>query len=111
MISRRTIIWFALLAVFTSALEVRNYQEQRPCREWKAAHRNQDAKQANALAAGPDESVAADFNPCTLMWEAMPVWVKLCAIGWLVSAVGFIVSFIRDVWRWVRRRWIQRQQN
>ena len=104
MISRATIIWFILLVAFTGALEIHNYEEQQPCRAWKAAHATQDPKQASALTVGPDESFAADFNPCTVMWEAMPLWVKLCSIGWLISVVGFVVNFIRDVLIWIRRR-------
>jgi hypothetical protein len=54
---------------------------------------------------GPDESFTASFNPCTVgMWNSMLLWVKLCALGWLTSMVGFVVSFVKDVLLYVRVR-------
>ena len=99
MISRRTIIWFVLLLLFSSALWVRAYQYELPCREWTAAHPGQDSHsiEKNKSPTGEDE---VSFSPCGL-WENMPIWDELCAIAWLISLVGFLRSLAIDIYRWL----------
>jgi hypothetical protein len=105
MISKQTIVWFVLLLGFTSALEHRQWQWDRPCREWKATHPRVNPKTAHAENVGPDPGFTEEFNPCTMIWwEEMPLWVRLCSLGWLVSAVAFSVCLVQDVWWWWKRR-------
>jgi hypothetical protein len=98
-ISRRTIIWFALLLLFSAVLWVRESQEGSPCREGTAAHRGQDShsikqKQSSVVS---DE---ATFSPCYI-WQSMPIWAEFCAIAWLISLVGFLRSLAIDIYRWI----------
>jgi hypothetical protein len=99
LISRRTIIWFVLLLLFSSALAVRAYQYGRPCREWTAAHPGQDShsiEQSKSPVGGDEVS----FSPCG-MWQNMPIWDELCAIAWLISLVGSVRSLAIDIYRWI----------
>jgi hypothetical protein len=43
-ISWRTIVWFVLLLGFSAGLKYDAYQEDKPCRDWKAAHPGIDPK-------------------------------------------------------------------
>ena len=98
MISRGTIVWFVLLMGFTAGLELREHQLQAPCR---ATNARAASYRAVAQDAAPGEN---SFNLCGGMWESMPLWVKFCALGWLVSATGFVVNLIRDLRRWIGGR-------
>jgi hypothetical protein len=105
-ISRRTLIWFALLLVFTAGLQYDKYQTERPCREWKAAHPGVDPKtDVEKEIVLPDGTLEVSFNLCNVqLWSNQPIWVKLCVLGWLVSLIGFIQSLVRDIYRWVVMR-------
>jgi hypothetical protein len=100
-ISRRTIFWFVLLLLSSAALWVHNYQESRPCREWKKAHLN-----AQPTAENTNEGEVS-FSPCDVMWESMPLWVRVCALTWLISFVAFIKCLVVDLYRWFS---LQRQK-
>jgi hypothetical protein len=106
-ISRRTIIWFVLLLGFSAGLKYDAYQEDKPCRDWKAAHPGVDPKtDVGSDIALPDGMHEVSlFNSCTVvLWRSMPVWVKLCTLGWLVALIGFLRALSIDVYRWVMRR-------
>jgi hypothetical protein len=105
-ISRVTVIWLVLLLGFSAALWYDGYQQAGPCRQWKAAHPGVDPNSLkDTVEEEPDGTYTMSFNPCTVVvWRSMPFWVKLCAIGWLVSLIGFLRSFVRDVVRYLRAR-------
>lgn len=94
MISRRTILWFVLLLLSSAALWLHNYQEAKPCREWKKTHLN-----ARPMVESTNEAEVS-FSPCDLMWESMPLWVKVSALTWLISFVAFIKCLVGDLYRW-----------
>lgn len=101
MMSRRTIIWFVALLFFTCAVEYADYVNERPCWNYRRAHRFfRSAETPNKLFAGDSE---VSFNPCE-MWYEMPIWVKVAVLGWIVAAIGFCASLMQDVWRFTRRR-------
>ena len=98
-------MWFVFLLGFTAALEVRHYQEQRPCREWKTSHPGRDSQDILQERQSDGSYAEVGFNPCTVvMWESMPIWVKVCSLGWLISCIGFICSLIQDIFRWIMAR-------
>ena len=94
MISRRTLIWFVLLLLSSAALWLHNYQEGKPCREWKKAHVN-----APPTVESTNEADVS-FSPCDVMWKSMPLWVKICTLTWLISFVAFIKCLVVDLYRW-----------
>jgi hypothetical protein len=100
-----TIIWFVLLLGFSAGLKYDAYQEDKPCRDWKAAHPGVDPKtDVGRDIVLPDGTHEISFNVCNVVWRSMPVWVKLCALGWLVSLIGFLRSLSIDVYRWFLQR-------
>ena len=104
MISRATVVWLVLLLGFSAALWYDGYQQGAPCRQWKAAHPGVDPRKAEVMQEGPDPGFSESFNPCTVVeWRSLPLWVKLCAIGWLISLIGFLQNLVRDIVRYWRR--------
>lgn len=103
-ISRRTIVWFVLLLCFTGGIELDRWQQNAPCREWKKAHHELSQVAVFAVVHAQDEGGDdTAFGPCNVMvWRSMPLWVQLCGLGWLVSAIGFLTSLGCDLWRWWR---------
>jgi hypothetical protein len=105
-ISKRTLIWFVLLLGFTAGLKSDAYQEDKPCRDWKAAHPGVDPKtDIGRDVVLPDGTHEVSFNGCNVVsWRSMPIWVKLWVLGWLVSLVGFLRALSIDVYRRCMRR-------
>jgi hypothetical protein len=97
-ISQRTIIWFVLLVLSSAALWLHTYQEGKPCREWKKTRLNA------STAAGTGDAAEASFTPCDLMWGTLPLWVRVCAVTWLISLVAFIKCLLVDLYRWFSMR-------
>jgi len=89
MISRKTIIWFLLLLMFTAALEF----------HWRAIEQKSLFKPVAV-----QEILGNSFDLCHDMWERMPIWVELCTLGWLVSLINFVANVFRDIRRWLLRR-------
>lgn len=107
-ISRKTIVWFLLLLSFTAALSVYGYREGTPCRAWKAAHPGQDPQGQTSKETG--EQIVVSFNPCTL-WSSPPAGQQPCALGWLISLIGFFGSLGGDVIRFGKMRRERRRIN
>lgn len=107
MISRRTIVWFLLLLGFSAGIEYDQWEVDRPCREWKAAHPGVDPKtDADKDELLPDGTHEMSFNPCNVtLWRSMPLWMRCCALGCLVSLIEFVHALSVDTFRWsIRRR-------
>ena len=106
MISRATVVWFVLFVLSTLLLLGMQWEWSRPCREWKAAHPNIHAAYDDTAGwREPDGTYVAAINPCTTwLWQSLPLPVKLCSLGWLVSLIGFLRSFVGDIVRYRRNR-------
>jgi hypothetical protein len=104
--ARRTIVWFGLLILTTLTLVGVQWVWSRPCREWKAAHPDvRAAYDDTASWREPDGTYVAAINPCTTwLWRSLPLPVKLCSLGWLVSLIGFLRSLAGNFVRYRRRR-------
>jgi hypothetical protein len=79
-IRKRTWVWLILLVAFSVALSL---------------HKR------------PKFCVADDTTgrvECTYMLESLPVWVDICALGWLVSATAFPTCLAQDLIAWRKRR-------
>lgn len=50
-----------------------------------------------------DAAPEVGFNPC-FMWRETYWWEKLLALSWLFAGVGLLLSVIRDMVRWGKRR-------
>ena len=87
MISPTTIVWLGLLLLLTLIFAGVQWAWSRPCREWKAAHPGVHAAYDDTAAwREPDGAYVAAINPCTTwLWQSLPLPVKLCALGWVVS--------------------------
>jgi len=105
-ISQRTVVWFLLMLGFSADMEYDRWETNRPCREWKAVHPGvnpkNDVEEDYLL---PNGTHVVSFNPCNIvLWQSMPLWVKLCALGWVVSSIGFVRSLSIDIHRWFIHR-------
>jgi hypothetical protein len=105
-ISRRTIVWFGLFVASTLVIGCVQWVWGRPCREWKAAHHDVHAAYDDTAAwREPDGTYVAAINPCTTwLWQGLSPWLKVCALAWLVSLIGFLRSLSIDVYRWFLQR-------
>jgi hypothetical protein len=106
-ISRATVVWFGLFALLTLLLLGVQWAWSRPCRESKTAHTGAYAAYDDTAAwREPDGIYVAAINLCTTwLWRSLPLPVKLYALVWLVSLIGFLRSFVVDiVRRWRKRR-------
>lgn len=98
MIWRPSIIWFAALLSFVLALAVQAWSDRQPCERWKAA-RALHPDSSN----GAGDPAAVGFEPCNLLVNdgALP---GVCALGGLVSVIGFAICLESDIRRWIVSR-------
>lgn len=105
MIWRPTFIWFVALLSFVLAIEVQAWSDRQPCERWKAAQAlHPDSGN------GTVDRAAVGFGPCSLLSNpgALP---GVCALGGLVSLIGFAVCLEGDIRRWiVSRRTVTRER-
>ena len=99
MISRAMIVWFIAWLLLTGGLYLDAQLQRGPC-----AFSGLGVSSVQA-ASGQDDATAPEvgFNAC-LMWRGTYWWEKLLALSWLIAGVGLLLSVIRDMVRWVKRR-------
>jgi hypothetical protein len=104
-ISWRTIVLFLVAAASIGILTYRNWERERPCREWRRAH---DFGQPDpAPVRQPDGTVSVTFNPCNL-WYDMPWIDKLLVLTGFSASVAFVISLVQDIVCWFKRRSMER---
>jgi hypothetical protein len=105
-ISRRTIIFFLIFVTSFAILTYRRWEQERPCREWKAHHFGQPEP---APIRQPDGTVSVTLNPCGL-WYAMPLVDMLLVLTGFSAGVAFVTSLIQDIVRWFKRILLERSE-
>jgi hypothetical protein len=96
-ISPRTIIWFVLLLGFSAGLKYDAYQEDKPCRDWKAAHPGVDPKtDVGRDIELPDGTHEVSFNVCNCHVVAQHARLGQTLRAGLVSIVDWIFAILVD---------------
>jgi len=88
-------IWLIALLSISVSLGIVNNVRQRDCSKRLGVDSVPSAenKGRELLPCGTHEMI---IYPCGLMWESLPLWLRMLAITWLISLAGLLRSLLLD---------------